>query len=114
MGKILQRKGQRNCLALRLGAKTAKTNADNAQLFVESVERLFGIESNNFDSKHFNEVNQFIENNYKYFYPPEDPDDYRTDMDDDHDSVANIYSDTLITIAQFLRRCKAPGPDNIQ
>ena len=40
--------------------------------------------------------NQFIEDNYKYIYPPEDPDDYRSGMDDDHDLVADIDSDTLI------------------
>ena len=72
--------------------KTAKTNADKAQLLAESVERHFGIQSNNFDSNHFDEVNQFIEDKYEYFYPPEDPDDYRSDMDDDHDLVADIDS----------------------
>ena len=97
---------------MRLDAKTAKTNADKAQLFAESVERHFGIQSNNFDSKHFNEVNQFIEDNYEYFYPPEDPDDYRSDMDDDHDLVADVDSATLIKI-KFLKRGKTPGPDNI-
>ena len=66
-----------------------------------------------FDSNHFDEVNQFIEDNYEYFYPPEDPDDYRSDMDDDHDLVADIYSDTLIKIVKFLKRGKAPRPDNI-
>ena len=79
----------------------------------KSVERHFGIQSDNFDSKHFNEVNQFIEDNYVYFYPPEDPDDYRAGMDDDHNLVANIDSDTLIRIVKFLKRGKAPGPDNI-
>ena len=98
---------------MRLDAKTAKTNADKAQLFAESVERHFGIQSNNFDSKHFDEVNQFIEDNYEYFYPPEDPDDYRSDMDDDHDLVADVDSDTLIKIAKFLKRGKASDPDNI-
>ena len=34
-------------------------------------------------------------------------------MDDDHDLVANIGSDTLIRIVKFLKRGKAPGPDNI-
>ena len=34
-------------------------------------------------------------------------------MDDDHDLVANIDSDTLIRIVKFLKRGKAPGPDNI-
>ena len=52
-----------------------------------------------------------LEDNYEYFYPPEDPDDYRSDMDDDHDLVADIDSDTLIV--NFLKRGKAPGPDNI-
>ena len=101
--------------ALRLDAKTAKTNTDKAQaqLFAESVERHFGIQSNNIDSNHFDEVDQFIEDNYEYFYPPEDPDDYRSDMDDDHDLVADIDSDTLIKIVKFLKRGKAPGPDNI-
>ena len=60
-------------------------------------------------------VNQleFIEDNYEYFYPPEDPNDYRSDMDDDHDLVADVDSDTLIKIVKFLKRGKAPGPDNI-
>ena len=98
---------------MRLDAKTAKTNTDKAQLFAKSVERQFGIQSDNFDSKHFDEVNQFIEDNYIYFYPPEDPDDYRADMDDDHDLVADIDSDTLIRIIKFLKLGKAPGPNNI-
>ena len=98
---------------MRLDAKTAKDNADKAQLFVESVERVFNIQSDKFDSKHFDEVNHFIEDNYEYFCPPEDPDDYRTDMDDDYDVVTNIDSDTLIRIFKFLKRGKAPGPDNI-
>ena len=106
-------KGQRDYPALRFDAKTAKTNADKAQLFAESVERHFGIQSDNFDSNHFDEVNQFIENNYEYFYSPEDLDDYRSDMDDDHDLVADIDSDTLIRIVKFLKQGKAPGPDNI-
>ena len=89
-------KGQHDHPALRLDAKTAKTNADKAQLFAESVKRHFGIQSDNFNSKHFNEVNQFIEDNYEYFYPLEDSDDYRTDMDDDHDLVADIDSDTVL------------------
>ena len=110
---VLKPKCQRNYPALRLDAKTAKTDVDKAQLFAESVERHFGIQNDNFDSKHFDEVNQFIEDNYVYFYPPEDPDDYKTDMDDDHDLVADIDSDTLIRIVKFLKRGKAPGPDNI-
>ena len=34
-------------------------------------------------------------------------------MDDDHDLVADIDSDSLIRIVKFLNRGKAPGPDNI-
>ena len=41
-----------------------------------------------------------------------DPDGYRSDMDDDHDLVADIDSDTLIRIVKFLERGKAPGLDN--
>ena len=98
---------------MRLNAKTAEANADKAQLFAESFERRLGIQSDNFDSNHFNEVNQFIDDNYEYFYPPEDPDDYRSNMDDDHDLVVDIDSDTLIRIVTFLKRGKAPDPDNI-
>ena len=47
--------------------KTAKTNAEKAQFFAETVDRHFGIQNDNFDSKHFDEVNQFIEDNYEYF-----------------------------------------------
>ena len=57
-------------------------NADKAQLLSESVKRHLGIQSDNFDSNHFDEVNQFMEDNYEYFYPSEDSDDYRSDMDD--------------------------------
>ena len=98
---------------MRFDAKTPKTRADKAQLFAEFVERHFGIQSDNFDSTHFDEVNQFIEDNYEYFYPPKDPDDYKLNMDDDHDLVADIDSDTLIRIVKFLKRGKAPGPHNI-
>ena len=104
---FLKPKGQHHYPALRLDAKTAKTNADKAQLFAESVERHFGIQSDNFDSKHFDEVNQFIEGNYVYLYPPDNTDDYRADMDDDHHLVADIDSDTLIRIVKFLKRGKA-------
>ena len=34
-------------------------------------------------------------------------------MDDDHDLVADIDSDTLIRIVKFLKRGKAPDPGNI-
>ena len=77
---FLKPKGQRDYPALHHANKVAKTNADKAQLFAESVERHFGIESDHFDSNHFDEVNKFMEDNHRYFYPPEDPDDYRFDV----------------------------------
>ena len=46
----------------------------------ESVERHLGIESKHFDLNRFNEVNKFIEDNHRYFYPPKDTDDYRFDV----------------------------------
>ena len=64
---FLKPKGQRDYPTLHHATKVAKTNADKAQLFAESVERHFGIESEHFDSNHFNEVNKFVEDNYQYF-----------------------------------------------
>ena len=40
-------------------------------------------------------------------------DEYRSDMDDDQDLVADINSDTLIRIVKFLKRGEASGPDNM-
>ena len=42
---FLKPKGPRSYPTLKLGNKTAKTNPEKAQLFAESVERNFGIES---------------------------------------------------------------------
>ena len=78
---------------LRHDHKVAKTNADKAQLFAESVERHFGIESEHFDSNHFNEVNQFKEDNHGYFYPPEDSDNYRFDVGNEHELVEDVFAD---------------------
>ena len=64
-------------------------------LVLKSVERHFGIESEHFDSNHFNEVNKFVEDNYQYFYPPEDPDDYRFDVGNEHELVADVDAQTL-------------------
>ena len=81
---FLKPKGQRDYPTLHHATKVAKTNADKAQLFAESVERHFGIESEHFDSNHFNEVNKVVKDNCQYFYPPEDPDDYRFDAGNEH------------------------------
>ena len=61
---FLKPRGQRDYPTLYHANKVAKTNADKAQLFAESVERHFGIESDHFDSNHFDEVNKFIEDNH--------------------------------------------------
>ena len=111
---FLKPKGQHNYPTLQHANKVAKTNADKEQLFAESVERHFGIESNHFDSNHFNEVNKCIEDNYQYFYPPEDPDDYWFDVGNDHELVADVDAQTLIKLVlKFLKRGKALGPDTI-
>ena len=110
---FLKPKGQRDYPTLQHANKVAKTNADKAQLFAESIERHFGIESDHFDSNHFNEVNKFIEDNYQYFYPPEDPDDYRFDVGNEHELVADVDAQTLIKLVKFLERGKAPGPNTI-
>ena len=93
--------------------KVAKTNADKAQLVAESVERHFSIERDHFDSNHFDEVNKFIEDNHRYFYLPEDPDDYRFDVGNEHELVADVDAQTLIKLVKFLKRVKAPGPDTV-
>ena len=110
---FLKPKGQRDHPTLRHANKVAKTNADKAQLFAESVERHFGIESDHFDSNHFHNVNKFVEDNHRYFYPPEDPDDYRFDVGNEHELVADVDATTLIKSVKFLKRGKAPGPDTI-
>ena len=107
-------KGQRDHPTLRHDNKVAKTNADQAQLFAESVERHFGIESNHFDSNHFNEVNKFKEDNQKYFHPPEDPDDYKFDVGNEHELVEDVDPQTLMKLVKFIKRGKAPGPDTIR
>ena len=85
---FLKPKGHRDYPTLYHVNKVTKTNADKVQLFAESVQRHFhGIESDHFDSNHFDEVNNFIEDNHKYFYPPEDPDDYRFDIGNEHMSL---------------------------
>ena len=60
-----------------------------------------------------NQRNKFIEGNYQYFYPPEDPDDYRLDVGNEHELVADVDAQTLIKLVKFLKRGKAPGLDTI-
>ena len=99
---FLKPEGQRDYPTLRHDDKVVKTNADKAQLFAESLERHFGIESEHFDSNHFNEVNKFIEDNHRYFYRPEDPNDYRFDVGNEHELVEDVDPQSLIKSVKFL------------
>ena len=110
---FLKPKGQRDYPTLFHDDKVAKTNANKVQLFAESVDRHFSIESEHFDSNDFNEVNKFIEDNHRYFYPPEDPDDYRFDVGNEHELVEDGDAQILIKLVKFLKRGKASGPDTI-
>ena len=110
---FLKPKGQHDYPTLRHDNKVAKVNADKAQLFAKSVERHFGIESEHFDLNHFNEVNQFIEDNHRDFYPPENPDDYRFDVANEHELVEDVDAQTLIKLVEFPKKSKASGPDTM-
>ena len=66
---FLKQKGPRSYPTLKLGNKTAKTNPEKAQLFAESVERNFGIESHLFSKSQFDRINKFVEAHSYYFTP---------------------------------------------
>ena len=104
INNFLKPKGQRDYPTLRHARKVAKTNADKAQLFAESVERHFSKESDHSGSNHFHEVNKFIEDNHRYFYPPEDPDDYRFDVGNEHELVNEVHAQPLTKLVKFLKR----------
>ena len=57
---FLKPKGPGSYPTLKLGNKTAKTNPEKAQLFAESVERNFGIESHLFRKSHFDRLGTSI------------------------------------------------------
>ena len=107
---FLKPKGPRSYPTLKLGSKTAKTNPEKAQLFAESVERNFGIESHLFHKSHFDRINKFIEAHSYHFTPLDSIHDSTTDTDNDSDLVADVDSDSLIHIVRTeLKNCKAPG-----
>ena len=110
---FLKPKGQRDYPTLRHDDKVAKTNADKAQLSAESVERHFSIASEHFDSNYFNEVNKFMEDSHRYFYPPEDPEDYRSDVGNENGLVEDVNAQSLDKLVKFFKRGKAPGPGTI-
>ena len=99
---------------LKLGNMTAKTNPEKAQLFAESVERNFGIESHMFRKSHFDHINKFVEAHSYHFTALDSLNDITTDTDDDSDLVADVDPDTLIRIVcHELKNGKAPGIDNV-
>ena len=54
-----------------------------------------------------------IEDNQRYFCPPEDPDDYRFSVGNEHELVEDVDHQSLIKLVKFLKRDEAPGPDTI-
>ena len=111
MTNFVQPKGPRSYPTLKLGNKTVKTNPKKVQLFAESIERNFGIESHLFSKSPFDRVNKFVE---AHFTPLDSFYNNITDTDDDSDLVADVDPDTLTRIVRTeLKNGKAPGIDNV-
>ena len=99
---------------LKLGNKTSKTNLEKAQLFAESVERNFRIESHLFSKSQFGRINKFVKAHSHHSTPLDSLHDNITYTDDDSDLVADVDSDTLIRIARTeLKTGRAPGINNV-
>ena len=97
----------------KLGNKTAKTDPEKAQLF---VERNFCIESHLFQKSYFDGINKFVEAHSYHFTPLDSLHDHVTDTNDnsDVDLVADVDPDTLIRLVRSeLKHDKAPGVDNV-
>ena len=89
-------------------------NPEKAQLFAESDERNFGIESHLFGKSHFDRINKFVEVHSYHFTLLDSLHDNVTDTDDDSDLVADVDPGTLIRIIRSeLKNGKAPGIDNV-
>ena len=92
IANFLKPKGPRSYPTLKLGNKTAKTNHEKCQLFAESVERNFGIESHLFRKSHFDHINKFVEAHSYHFTPLDSLHNNITDTDDDINLVADVDS----------------------
>ena len=79
---------------------TSESSLFSAQLFAESVERNFGIESHLFSKSQFDRINKFVEAHSYHFTPLDSLHDNKTDTDDDSDLVADVDPDTLIQIVR--------------
>ena len=97
---FLKPEGPRSYPTLKLGNKTAKTNSEKAQLFAESVERNFGIESHLFRKSPLDHINKSVEAHSYHFTPLDSLHDNIKDTDDDSDLVADADPDTLIHIVR--------------
>ena len=114
IANFLKPKAPHSYPMLKLGNKTAKTNPKPAQLFVESVQTNFGIESHLFRKSHFDPINKFVEAHSYHFTPLDSLNDNLTDTDDGSNLVADVDPDTLICIVRYeLKSDKAPGTDNV-
>ena len=51
-----------------------------------------------------------IEDNHWYFYPPEDPEDYRFNVGNEHELVEDVDAQTLIKLVKFLKEVKPQAP----
>ena len=70
---------------LKTGKKTVKSNHHKAQLFAESVEGNFAIESHLFSKQHFDRIKKFVEAHSYHFTPLNSLNEISTDIDDDSD-----------------------------
>ena len=100
---FLKPKGQRDYPTLQHANKVAKTNADKAQHSLLNLSKgTLASRATILIRTTSIEVNKFIEDNYQYFYPPEDPDDYRFDVGNEHELVADVDAQTLVKLVKFL------------
>ena len=111
---FLKPKTQKTYPTLTPDNKTAKTNADKAELSAESMGRHFGTECNNFNDANLREIDQLVETNPYIFTPLDSTNDGIHEKDDNHPLVADVDPKELINIVKFeLKKGKAPGRDTI-
>ena len=85
---------------LKLGNKTDKTHPEKTQLFAESVERNFGIESQLLTKSLFDRIKKSVGAHSYHFTPLDSLNDNITDTNDDSDLVADVDPDTLTRIVR--------------
>ena len=98
---FLRPKTQKTYPTRNLDNKTAKTSADKAELFPESVERHFGIECDNFGYRNLREINQFLEDSTYIFTSLDSASDGIHGIDDNHPLVADVDPKEVISIVNI-------------